>query len=112
MDEKEVIEHVSDDETGLNDKADTEGACEEVTEEKAVEQEAVQKESEKNKGKETDTSTLLNDADLSQSDQEFIKRRESILSNGLNMSDNITVYQFFGDYMSGNARKIDFGEQN
>ena len=112
MDEKEVIGHVSDDETELNDKANTEGACEKVTEEKAVEQEAVQKESEKNKGKETDTSTLLNDADLSQSDQEFIKQRDSIMSKGLYVSDNITIYQIFGDYMSGNARKIDFGEQN
>lgn len=112
MDEKEAIEHASDNGAELNDKADTEESGEKVTEEKAVEQESVQKESEKDKRNEADTAKLLNDADLSQSDQEFIKQRSSIFSNGLNMSDNITIYQIFGDYMSGNARKIDFGEQN
>lgn len=112
MDEQEVIEHVSDDETGLNDKVDTEGACEKVTEEKAVEQESVQTESEKNKRKEPDTSKFLNDSDLSQSIQDFIKLRSDIFSKGSNISYNITINQISGDNISGNAQKIDFGEQN
>lgn len=80
MDEKEAIEHASDNEAELNGKADT--------------------------------SKLLNDADLSQSDQEFIKQRSDIFSKGSNISYNITINQISGDNISGNAQKIDFGEQN
>lgn len=112
MDEKEAMEHVSDDETGLNDKADEQEACEKVTEEKTVEQESVQEEPEKNKKKEADTSKFLNDADLSQSIQDFIKLRSDIFSKGSNISYNITINQISGDNISGNAQKFDFGEQN
>lgn len=112
MDDKEVIEHALDDEAELNDKADMEESCEKVTEEKAVEQESVQKEAEKDEENVTDTTKFLDDADLSQSIQEFIKQRSDIFSKGSNISYNITINQISGDNISGSAQKIDFGEQN